>query len=366
MFFRALRACIVVLVLFATMSCSEKPVPSEIQMALRQKEDLWGAGASVYAPQEYQRYLDEITSGKEIFRLEQSRFSWLRDYTLVATTFQGILLHGEQLAADISRGREAEKNEINTRQQQIEEQLKLLRELSCTLKDRRLAVKRLMHTEVLLTEAGRFAADDKGSEALRRLAEAGASIKAVSETMRSVLARFADRETIARWRRQVDEALAKSRRSKEDLLVISKIERRLSHYRNGHLVKHYEAGMGFNYLTAKLCAGDNATPEGAYKVIKKVPASKYFRALLINYPNAEDHKRFKSAGQKGLIPKRAAIGGLIEIHGGGKQGMTNGCVALDNRDMVSLYEQIAVDTPVVIVGTTDYDNFISASLNHLQ
>ncbi len=366
MFFRASRAFIVILVLSAPMSCGEKPVPSEIQMALRQKEDLGGAGASVYAPQEYKRYLGEITSGKEILRQEQSRFSWLRDYTLVVTTFRGILAQGEQLAADISRAREAEKNEINTRQQIIEEQLKLFRELSSTLKDRRLAVKLLMHTEILLSETGRFATDDKGYEALRCLTEADTNIKAVSEVMRPVLARFTDRETIDHWRRLVDKALAKSRHSKGDLLVISKVERRLSHYRKGHLVKHYEAGMGFNYLTAKLYAGDNATPEGAYLVVKKVPASKYFRALLINYPNAEDHKRFKSAEKKGLVPKRAAIGGLIEIHGGGKQGMTNGCVALDNRDMVSLYEQIAVATPVVIIGTTDYDNFISASLNHLQ
>lgn len=335
-------------------------------MALRQKEELLGAGASVYAPQEYKRYLDEIASGKEILRQEQSRFSWWRDYTPVATIFRSILAQGEELETHISRAREAEKQEINTRQQMIEKQLKLLRELSGTLKDRRLAVKRLMHTEVLLSEARRFATEDKGGEALRSLTEATTNIKAVSAAMRPVLARFADRETIAQWRRLVDEALAKSRRSKGDLLIISKVERRLSHYRKGHLLKHYEAGMGFNFLTAKLYAGDNATPEGLYQVVRKVPNSKYYRALLINYPNAADRKRFKSAGLKGLIPKRAAIGGLIEIHGGGKQGMTNGCVALDNRDMVSLYEQIAVDTPVVIVGTTDYDNFISASLTHFQ
>jgi hypothetical protein len=45
--------------------------------------------------------------------------------------------------------------------------------------------------------------------------------------------------------------------------------------------------------------------------------------------------------------------------------MTNGCVALDNRDMATLFSQISVNTPVIIVGTTDYDNLIAAALNDL-
>jgi len=57
---------------------------------------------------------------------------------------------------------------------------------------------------------------------------------------------------------------------------------------------------------------------------------------------------------------------LIEIHGGGSDGLTDGCVALDNRDMERLYAQIAIGTPVLIVGTTDYDNLVSSALRQFE
>lgn len=123
--------------------------------------------------------------------------------------------------------------------------------------------------------------------------------------------------------------------------------------------------MGFNFLSDKLYSGDKATPEGSYQVCRKIPGSKYFQALLINYPNNEDRQRFLAARRKGQIPKGAGIGSLIEIHGGGRNGMTNGCVALDDRDMAALFKQISVNTPVIIVGTTDYDNVIAMALNDL-
>jgi hypothetical protein len=47
------------------------------------------------------------------------------------------------------------------------------------------------------------------------------------------------------------------------------------------------------------------------------------------------------------------VGGLIEVHGHGGQGFnwTNGCVALNDKDMDALYRQVQVNTPVIIVGS---------------
>jgi hypothetical protein len=44
---------------------------------------------------------------------------------------------------------------------------------------------------------------------------------------------------------------------------------------------------------------------------------------------------------------------LIEIHGGGGKGIhwTDGCVALENRDMDMLYRLVPVGCPVLIVGS---------------
>jgi hypothetical protein len=54
---------------------------------------------------------------------------------------------------------------------------------------------------------------------------------------------------------------------------------------------------------------------------------------LINYPNDEDRRQFAQAKRRGAISRRAGIGGLIEIHGGGKDGQTYGCVSLDDHHM---------------------------------
>jgi len=57
----------------------------------------------------------------------------------------------------------------------------------------------------------------------------------------------------------------------------------------------------------------------------------------------------KRAGQ---LPRGAALGGLIEIHGEGGRGKdwTKGCVALSNDDIDDLYRKVGVGTPVTIVG----------------
>jgi lipoprotein-anchoring transpeptidase ErfK/SrfK len=56
---------------------------------------------------------------------------------------------------------------------------------------------------------------------------------------------------------------------------------------------------------------------------------------------------------------------LIEIHGGGKDGQTLGCVALDDRHMEELFAIADVGTPVTIVGATDYENCVTVALKKL-
>ena len=46
--------------------------------------------------------------------------------------------------------------------------------------------------------------------------------------------------------------------------------------------------------------GDYATPEGRYRIEKKMPTSQYYKALLLDYPNAEDKKRFQLNKMEGI------------------------------------------------------------------
>jgi len=46
--------------------------------------------------------------------------------------------------------------------------------------------------------------------------------------------------------------------------------------------------------------------------------------------------------------------------------MTNGCISLQDHHITDLFNQVDVGTPVVIVGTIDYDNIISSALRGLN
>jgi len=87
--------------------------------------------------------------------------------------------------------------------------------------------------------------------------------------------------------------------------------------------------------------------------VKLGARTRYYKALLVDYPNDEDLERWEKARREGTISRRVGVGGLIEIHGHGGQGTdwTDGCVALRDRDMDRLLTYAGLGTPVTIVGT---------------
>ena len=87
------------------------------------------------------------------------------------------------------------------------------------------------------------------------------------------------------------------------------------------------------------------TPEGWYRTSDK-PSSRWYGAISVHYPNADDAKRglaakaISQATYRRIVgalaagikpPQRTALGGEILIHGGGSAtDWTLGCVAMDN------------------------------------
>ena len=145
-----------------------------------------------------------------------------------------------------------------------------------------------------------------------------------------------------------------SRRTGAPAIVVLKDKHTLTLFDNGKPVRTYTAELGYNSVGDKWRAGDAATPEGRYRITAKkgVGQSAYHMALLLNYPNEEDVRRFQEAKRAGRVSKRASLGGLIEIHGEGGKGKdwTKGCVALSNDNMHDLFARVSVGTPVTIVG----------------
>lgn len=127
--------------------------------------------------------------------------------------------------------------------------------------------------------------------------------------------------------------------------------------KGGKEIKSFTAEFGKNWIGDKNYSGDKATPEGVYKILDKKSngRTKYYKALLIDYPNGEDRERFQRMVRSGEISKRTKIGGLIEIHGDGGRGAhwTEGCIALTNKEMDVIYSHVSINTPVIIVGSRE-------------
>ncbi|HAN18569.1 MAG TPA: hypothetical protein DCQ24_07850 [Bacteroidales bacterium] len=157
------------------------------------------------------------------------------------------------------------------------------------------------------------------------------------------------------WMSWADETINYSKSNKTNAIIVDKFSKKAYLYESGVLKFSTDIELGKNWIGFKKFNGDKATPEGKYTIIKKKvdPHTKYYKALLLDYPNIDDKKRFQEARKKGLIPKNKDIGNMIEIHGGGGQGAnwTDGCVALKNSDIDKIYNMISEGTPVTIVGS---------------
>lgn len=166
------------------------------------------------------------------------------------------------------------------------------------------------------------------------------------------------------WRNWVDRAITDSKVNNGYSIIIDKFSRKFLIYLNGTKKYEFDAELGKNWVGYKREKGDKATPEGMYKITKKFNSrkTKYYKALLLNYPNDEDKARFRTEVARGSLPPSAMIGGLIEIHGNGGKGIdwTEGCIALTDNEMDLVFNIADVGTPVTIVGSImDYQNIMN-------
>jgi len=338
--------------------CQAAPVPPEVRQAERQNEDLWGAGASLFAGQEHALYLRSLNSARQILARENLKLGWFRAYGRVRQSFATVLRDGDLLKAKVQALKAEKASAFATSAAKVSRKLRTLDELTLSLGERGKARKELTQASVLLAEAESLRSHSKFDEAMVRLGTASALASEAEKAVVSHIGRYLDAKQVRAWKRAADEAIRESKIKGLTAIIISKLERRLAVYKNGSLIRTYDVGLGFNGLAEKRHSGDNATPEGRYSIIKKIPASLYYKALLINYPNEEDRRWFAQEKAKGNIPRSVGIGGDVAIHGGGEDSLTRGCVSLDNRDMDELYDLVVVGTPVTIIGTMELENYV--------
>lgn len=136
------------------------------------------------------------------------------------------------------------------------------------------------------------------------------------------------------------------------LVRVYKNAHRLQLLADGEVVHEFRIALGRNPTGHKVKAGDGRTPEGTYTLDYKKSDSAFHKSIHISYPNAAD---IAAARARGVNP-----GSLIMIHGQ-KNGMgflayftqwfnwTNGCIALSNEDMDTVWALVADGTPIEIL-----------------
>jgi L,D-peptidoglycan transpeptidase YkuD (ErfK/YbiS/YcfS/YnhG family) len=352
-------------VLAASAGCAGPPVPPEVKAVQHQERRLWETGAPRFFPDEYQWYLKEVRWARDRFLHQQGRIPFLRDFDGPRLEHRQILLRGGRLLGRLREMREAEGSQFGGQYARLEGRVSTIREVSRIMNEGRLASRNLTKAELALAEARSLQEGGRHGDAMKAIFEAEVALKSAEAALSPIVRRYSDRSLLNLWSRWVAETVSDSRERGSLAIVVSKAHRTLTVYRAGRQVACYQVGLGRNGLNDKLFSGDQATPEGKYHVIKKVPNSRYYLALLINYPNEDDRRQYQAAKRKGIVPARAGIGGLVEIHGGGDEGMTLGCIALDDAYMEQIYRMVDVGTPVTIVGASDGDNPLSKAFSRL-
>jgi murein L,D-transpeptidase YafK len=360
-----IKKILILTILLWVFGCTASPMPPEVKLAEEQEHNLWRSEAQVYAPAEYNRYRISFRQAKEDLIKEKSRFVWFQDYRIVQSEFRDVLKAGyvlqEKILEEKNKKKESTSNQISSLKNRVE----TLKGLTEMINEGRLARKDLIKAELLLSEAtSRYDKNDYVA-AEDKIKKLSGFITAAEDAVLPIFNRYADRSHINKWQRMAEETIAESKNRGVPVIIVNKSKRVLALYNNGVPFKTYNVGLGRNGSLDKLRAGDNSTPEGEYRVIKKISVSRYHKALLINYPNEDNRRNFIRAKKKGLIPAGARIGGLIEIHGGGKDSMTYGCIAMDNNAIDYIFSLVPVGTKVTIVGAVDYENGLSAAIEGL-
>jgi L,D-peptidoglycan transpeptidase YkuD (ErfK/YbiS/YcfS/YnhG family) len=212
----------------------------------------------------------------------------------------------------------------------------------------------LMTARIALEQARLHASSRDFRAAVVSAARAKSSAAASSTRLLARIERYRDPVNVRQWQTWEREAIAASRRGGRRAVIVIKERNELIVVEKGRVVATFHADMGRNSVARKLRTGDGATPEGHYRIseVKDRGRSKYYRALLLDYPNAGDRERLRREIKDGRISRGTGAGSLIEIHGEGGRGKdwTNGCVALSNADMDRLFKLVGKGTPVTIIG----------------
>ncbi|HOX26923.1 MAG TPA: L,D-transpeptidase [Candidatus Krumholzibacteria bacterium] len=304
------------------------------------------------APAELARADSLKTTMETLYAAENARLVRFRPNLELERTANLLAVVAATAETTAMTRRDAQLHDSRIRREELTERLRAMRSLVETqpgAKTLRVAYNR---AEVALGAVRKMERQGSLRSLAAQLDSASAAVARAETLLDRRTVRLYDPVLRRNWQTWVDEAVAGSS-TRKPAIVVDKLRRRCVVVRNGKVVAQYRAEFGRNGLVDKLHAGDGATPEGQYRVSRKNQGSRFYRALLLDYPNAADLAEYERARRQGRIRSGIGPGGLIEIHGHGGRNTdwTDGCVALRDQDIEHLFKLVEVGTPVTIVGT---------------
>ena len=362
---KARGACLLGFLLFFN-ACKTPPAPPEAARVEALGQELWRAGASFYAEKDYTQFKKDLKNGKEKLTQENAKYGWFRSYDSLRIEFRDIVRRGEDILAKIDELKTSKARACAAQASALMARVDRLKQMTDYFNENGPVRKNLSQAEIMLSKAETLIRKESYESVEEDLDAAARFIKRAEQSMTSLLGRYMEKGQLEKWRKWAEETVAESKSNGTIAILVNKLERKLTIYKKGAVLSSYVIGLGRFGLSDKLYSGDEATPEGKYHVINKIQNSPFSKALLINYPNEEDIKVFALAKKEGLIPVRAGIGGYIEIHGGGKDSLTRGCVGLEDKDMDVVYKSAEIGTPVTIVGAVSIENTILAEIKKFE
>ncbi len=353
--FFALALIILSMIVYAVVVASGiEPPQQEITQARKKIAEADVLRSPRYARESYRVASSYYDSAMYYWQQENQRFFFFRDYektrllALEAYDYAEVAIHKTKTV--ISSSEELLSVRISSLQEQLIDFEKKYDNFPFERKDRKNLVKcnLLLHEGKLLFEKADYQNSKVKLDAAQKIFdELNGFYKFELE------AYFED---YSQWKKWVHQTISYSKRNKTTCIVVDKIARKCIVYKNGRELQQFDIELGPNWVGTKYQQGDKKTPEGHYKIVKKLSngSTIYHKAFLLDYPNEEDQKRFVANKKNGKVAKDAKIGSLIEIHGNGGKGAdwTNGCVALTNSDMDKLYAMCGEGIRVTIVGST--------------
>jgi hypothetical protein len=349
----AVIAAIVSLIVFLLINLTPKPPVTEMENARQALSKAVKSKAETYSKKLYNEAKVCYDSAMVNWEKQNKRFLYFRDYDRVVMFANLSARKALQAAESSVTNTSTLKTKISQKLDSLGDLVSKINNLFTTYPLESETRNRISRGKMLLQEAQVAYKKGQYLQANRVITDSEYLLTSSYETASANLNSYF--KSFPVWKSWVDKTIRDSKRSGEYSFILDKFSRKFFVYINGTKKYEFDAELGKNWVGDKRVRGDHATPEGMYRITKKFDSSKtkYYKALLLNYPNEEDLARFRSEIARGTLPRSAKTGGLIEIHGNGGKGIdwTEGCIALTDSEMDIIFRIAKVGTPVTIVGS---------------